>query len=1527
MFTSLWLSSLKRQLRTRFSRSSRARRNRNQRHQLPSTRALISRNAAEALEDRTLLTSVLSIDDVIAPENGEFTFEISLDEAAGSDITVLLNTVTDTADDTDYTFLKNKIVTIAAGELSTQVTVHVHDDDNQESDEAFSLVLSDPRIGGESLPSAVTIADGTGQGTILNDDGLPGSVFTVSGEKIAEGDDANQVLKFTITRTGGSLGDLNFATSVDFSTVNGTAVAGEDYTGKIETIHFSANPYATSQTSVVSVFVQGDTFKELSEAVIGRLSNPTGGSALKGNVSSLDAVGIIANDDSDFVFQNTFSADPVHANHTEGAFGRSVAIDGDVMVIGAPYNSLHGYSAGVVYVYTRNQQGTLLDQSDDTWDYATFLQPLISGDSFSFGISVDIYGDTIVVGAERDSSGAVYVYSRVGDDWKSEPPLVEEIRVAGLSPYAYFGTSVAIYENTIVVGAHTSVQGVSIDGAAYVFEKTGDDWSAPSMRELVHPVPDYDDYFGDVVTIHDGVIVIGAPVDNSNGARSGAAYVYTIVGESWLNQPPLVTKLTASDGESSDNFGLSVATNGTDILIGAPNSSKNGTLSGSVYLYSKIGLDWFTTSPREIKLIGAHKNHRFGATVSIGDNQMIVGTTRAQEIPGHFGAAYVYTKNGFEWSVDTATESVLIPIESGYSAFGFAVAISNGTILIGAFMTSLDGEGSGGAYVYEIAEDNSWSITNEIKPTDPLTSHHREENFGRAIAVSDDYLVIGAPGTDSTLAPTGIVYVYARNDASTPGFFDDDTWEYETSFIDPVPEANLEFGTSVTIDGTTIVVTAETASAPYGAEAFVFTRNGSDWVTIPPTVTPLLANASRTMLKEISVAIQNDTIVVGHKGGTGVTQSGAVYVYERKGIDWSTITPTETIISPSDGAENDYFGIAVDLDDDQIIVGATDNENRGAAYLYQKGSTGWSSAAEYKLIGSDIQLDDKFGRLVAIDGNTVAITARGIGSGYSGAVYMFDGTEGWLSPIETRFDPISDTSNFNFGRSIDLDGKLLVVTDSVSLNHFLTGSAYIYDGSEGWEKFEETIISYTDDSELFYRRFGYSNAAINQNSLFVAALYEGLFSRNSFVYSYNRSSSAEVHLRVVNSPTNTQPNGEASSLPSNQDNVSEWSSYWVEIWVNASNPENQGVFSAQLNLDYNTEYTSATEIEFGSGFTQNQTGTINDVAGTIEGLYAETTASDLGTDSYLLFARIKFESLAEDQVELDLSGKSIGPYDLGFNISSQQVKLIGDLPTVTNPGQFNSTSIWANPFDLNDDDAINFRDLVLLINSYSTIPSESNSDYSWFADLNQNNRVDFGDLVSFINNYGKTKANQSPVSYPQNFPNAWNKHLTVDPVLLPQVAARPVDQADAESVLDGVVEYLDPQLTSDENEKLTQVNIEVVDLPDGVLSNTVRGTIYIDTNATGYGWFVDDTPGDNSEFYASSALSLTPFPFSDAVGKVDLWSVILHELGHLLGHEHETDGVMQETLAPGVRNLPDWADDDTDSFFSTVIGESELLFF
>ncbi|KAA0136951.1 hypothetical protein FYZ48_16040 [Gimesia chilikensis] len=1481
----------------------------------------------------------ISINNATAPENHTISFEVSLAEAAGTDISFLVNTITDTADNNDYTFLSNKKITLRAGEVSTRVSIHIHDDEISEQDEQFLLVLSQIQIHNALVPENITFLNDTGVGTIVNDDGLPGSVFSITSEKVIEGDlHFHELLRFTITRSGGTAGDLNFETSVDFETINGTAEAGEDYQSVSKTVTFAASPSATTQTSYVNVYVDGDFQNEDTETVIGRLSNPSDGSYFKGQAAALETTGYITNDDSDFVFQERFSADPSYANHSGDRFGHSVAIDGDILVVSAPGNSLDGLQSGIAYVYQRNNQGTTLDQTDDTWDFQTILQPPIPEAESWFAGSIAIYGNTIVVSAQNDGTGAIYIFTRSGDDWKTDPPVVRRLQVAGLYALARFGTSVDIYENTIVVGARFDTTSGTRSGAVYIFEKEGNDWSSTSQRILLPDNPMYDDFYGSSVAIHSDLIVVGSVYDDDKGYNSGSAYVYSKIGENWTSEAPTTAKLTASDGMARDNFGFSVDTNGTDVIVGSYfGYDKDLNNNGSLYLFSKNGSDWNTEAPVELKLTGTTADP-LGRTAALSSNLLVVETRS--------GKAHIFTRSGSGWIFDPNYETVLThdgDVSSSLGPKGIGVAISGNTVVFGASNLSTDGSHSGLVYTYDQSPDDQWINKNEIIPNAPSTIHNGLDNFGQSIAVSDDYLVIGAPATDSHLAPTGVVYIYSRNDGGTPDFNDDDTWEYETSLIDPAPEANRDFGTSVQIEGTTIIIEASPTEFPFETEIYIYTRNGSDWKTIPPTVTPLLETVGRTLFNETSIAFQNDTIVVGNPSGlvNDISTVGVVYVYEKYGSDWSTLPPTESVLFASDGEFFDHFGVDVDIDGDLIVAGAEYNQDRGAAYLFQKGNNGWGSASQVKLTASDLKLGSRFGSSVAVENETVIASAATVGDRNSGAIYIFDGSEGWDDPLETIISPATDPRTYYFGKDIDLNGHLLVVNGDTSIpgTSISNGAVYIYDGSDGWENVKETILPQSTQSDTYHRGFGHSAVAILQNQLFIAALHYNS-PEISHVYHYQTISSAELHVRVVDSPSIPQPGDFSSSLPANQIVLNEWSSFWVEIWVSLNNTKSNAIQSVDFDFYYRrywsvTDWTSVSEVEFGDSFSENQTSTIDDQFGVIRNFHAETSEDFVGSEDYILFARVKFESRESDRIDLDLSSRSIGPSSLNFSFGNPQVTLFNETIDLTKPGAVSHTKIYANPYDLNDDDVINYRDLLLFASVYNSIPSQSDSDYAWFADLNQDDRVNFRDLLLFASNYGKSKANGSVVTYPSNFPDAWNQFLVADTSSAPQQTATPLSQTVATKSFSRIVDQVSSSLSEEQNVMLEATTVQVVDLEGDALGRVAGGTIYIDVNAAGYGWYLEGSPAADFNFVHDSDLSLIALPGSDADGRFDLQTVLFHELGHLLGYAHSEDGVMQDTLAPGTRLLPDWelnfefdpglSLEDTDDFFLDIQDETELM--
>jgi len=164
--------------------------------------------------------------------------------------------------------------------------------------------------------------------------------------------------------------------------------------------------------------------------------------------------------------------------------------------------------------------------------------------------------------------------------------------------------------------------------------------------------------------------------------------------------------------------------------------------------------------------------------------------------------------------------------------------------------------------------------------------------------------------------------------------------------------------------------------------------------------------------------------------------------------------------------------------------------------------------------------------------------------------------------------------------------------------------------------------------------------------------------------------------------------------------------------------------------------------------------------------------------------------------------------------------------------------------------------------------------------------------------------------------------------LTPQTGTKtsPLTQSLAETALQTAIDDVSLQLPDESQQQLANVKIEVVDLNGTTLARAAGNTIYLDTDAAGYGWFVDVTPLDHSEFQYDSNLSLIALPGSEAEGLVDLWTVIRHELGHLLGYEHADEGLMEAVLDPGERKLPDWTD-ESDLFFASLEEDTELLSF
>ena len=358
--------------------------------------------------------------------------------------------------------------------------------------------------------------------------------------------------------------------------------------------------------------------------------------------------------------------------------------------------------------------------------------------------------------------------------------------------------------------------------------------------------------FGASTDISGNRIVVGAP--DADG-QSGAVYVYDFDGSSWNEFP----KLLATDTQTGDQCGYSVAVNGDVAVVGAPYHAHAHFWQGAAYVFRFDGKNW--TQEQELLASDAGAGHLFGWSVAIDGDAIVVGARTAN---AGGGAAYVFRHNGSTWDEE---DILTVPGPQELDFFGNSVDIDGQVILVGApgedsDQLTLD---SGSAYVFHWQGGvEPWGDGVQINGSDTMES----DMFGWAVAISGDAAIVGA-NTEGVPLDTGAAYFFR---------FDGSNWNEEQKFIAPqgTPDAS-EFAYSVDVDGNVAIISAirdDAATAGTGS-AYVYFFNGSTW-----TEQAKLAAATGVFndLHGWSIALSGDVAVVG---AAGVDASGgAAYIYD-----------------------------------------------------------------------------------------------------------------------------------------------------------------------------------------------------------------------------------------------------------------------------------------------------------------------------------------------------------------------------------------------------------------------------------------------------------------------------------------------------------------------------------------------------------------------------------------------------------------------------------------------------------------------
>ena len=250
-------------------------------------------------------------------------------------------------------------------------------------------------------------------------------------------------------------------------------------------------------------------------------------------------------------------------------FGRSVALDGGTIVVGADDDDDGGTDSGSAYIFRTDDGGA-------TYGQVAKLTASDAAAGDSFGVSVAIDGDTIVVGARfAGTGGAVYVFRT--SDGGATYGQVAKLTASDAAAGDIFGFDVAIDGATIVIGARGKD---SYTGSAYVFRTTDGGATYGQVAKLTASDASSGDDFGLSVAIGGSTVVVGAYCDDDAGTDSGAVYVFRTT-DGWDTHTEI--KLTASDAAAGDRFGMSVATDGDSVAVGAYYKDDQ---TGAAYIYT-----------------------------------------------------------------------------------------------------------------------------------------------------------------------------------------------------------------------------------------------------------------------------------------------------------------------------------------------------------------------------------------------------------------------------------------------------------------------------------------------------------------------------------------------------------------------------------------------------------------------------------------------------------------------------------------------------------------------------------------------------------------------------------------------------------------------------------------------------------------------------------------------------------------------------------------------------------------------------
>ena len=367
------------------------------------------------------------------------------------------------------------------------------------------------------------------------------------------------------------------------------------------------------------------------------------------------------------------------------------------------------------------------------------LLPNDGANGDEFGYSVAVSGNTVIVGARHDddngyNSGSAYLF-----DATTGAELAKLVSSDGAA-YDFFGCSVAISENTLIIGARGDDDTGLTSGSAYIFQAGFESAKITASDAAAN------DWFGHSVSIDGNIVIVGAPYNDDSGSNSGSAYLFD------ATTGVEIAKLTASDAAANDQFGYSVDISGNTAIVGARGDDDNGLNSGSAYLFDT------TTGTQSAKLTasGPTAGDQLGFSVAIDGNTAIVG---AHYDGTNSGSAYI-----FDTTMGTQVAKLTASDAATNDRFGHSVGIDGNIAIVGAPYNDDNSDNSGAIYLYDTTIGAQIA---KLTGSDPATN----DQFGHSVGIDDNTIIVGAYLDDDNGLNSGSSYLF-DNDCNNNGIFD-----------------------------------------------------------------------------------------------------------------------------------------------------------------------------------------------------------------------------------------------------------------------------------------------------------------------------------------------------------------------------------------------------------------------------------------------------------------------------------------------------------------------------------------------------------------------------------------------------------------------------------------------------------------------------------------------------------------------------------------------------------------------------------